>query len=143
MPWWLWILAGLALIVLETITPGGFFAVFFAIAALLVGILVKLGWAGPDWVQWLLFSAISILGVVLFRKPLMRAMKLNVPGRPVDALTSDSAVVVEDVPGDGVGRAELRGSVWSARSASGAALARGQRCRVDRVEGLTLWLRPE
>jgi membrane protein implicated in regulation of membrane protease activity len=41
-----------------------------------------------------------------------------------------------------VGKVELRGSSWSARSAR-AALARGQRCRVERVDGLTLWVRPE
>jgi len=61
----------------------------------------------------------------------------------VDALTAEGALVVEHVPADGVGKAELRGSSWSARSATGAALHKGQRCRVDRVEGLTLWLRPE
>jgi hypothetical protein len=143
MPWWLWILAGLAMIVLETVTPGGFFAVFFAISAVLVGALVKLGWAGPEWVQWLLFSVLSVLGVVVFRKPLMKAMNLGGPGKAVDALTSEGALVVEEVPADGVGKAELRGSAWSARSATGEALPKGQRCRVDRVEGLTLWLRPE
>jgi membrane protein implicated in regulation of membrane protease activity len=143
MPWWLWILAGLALIVLETVTPGGFFAAFFALAAVIVGVLTGLGLAGPDWMQWLLFSALSILGVVVFRKPLMKAMNLGGPGKPVDVLTAEGALVVEDVPAEGVGKAELRGSSWSARSATGAALLKGQRCRVDRVEGLTLWLRPE
>jgi membrane protein implicated in regulation of membrane protease activity len=143
MPWWLWILAGLALIVLETVTPGGFFAAFFALAAVIVGILTWLGLAGPDWMQWLLFSVLSVMGVVLFRKPLMKAMNLGGPGKAVDALTAEGALVVEEVPAEGVGKAELRGSSWSARSATGAALLKGQRCRVDRVEGLTLWLRPE
>jgi membrane protein implicated in regulation of membrane protease activity len=143
MPWWLWILAGLALIVLETVTPGGFFAAFFALAAVIVGLLTWLGLAGPDWMQWLLFSVLSVLGVAVFRKPLMKMMHLAGPGKAVDALTSEGALVVEDVPASGVGKAELRGSSWSARSATGQALAKGQRCRVDRVEGLTLWLRPE
>jgi membrane protein implicated in regulation of membrane protease activity len=42
-----------------------------------------------------------------------------------------------------VGKAELRGTPWEARSATGGALAKGQRCRVERVEGLMLLLRPE
>jgi len=42
-----------------------------------------------------------------------------------------------------VGRAELRGTTWSARGVDGVALVRGTRCRVERVDGLTLWLRPE
>ncbi len=40
-------------------------------------------------------------------------------------------------------KAELRGVPWSARAASGIALRKGQRCRVERVDGLTLWVRAE
>jgi membrane protein implicated in regulation of membrane protease activity len=143
MPWWLWILAGLALVVIEMATPGGFFALFFAIAALVLGVLVWLGWAGPEWMQWLAFSVLSVLGLVLFRRPLMKALKLGGPGKAVDAMAGESAVVLEDVPTEGVGKAEMRGSAWSARSAARTPLAKGQRCRVERVDGLTLWLRPE
>jgi membrane protein implicated in regulation of membrane protease activity len=143
MPWWLWILAGLALVVLETVTPGGFFAIFFAVAALALGLLVWLGVAGPEWMQWLLFSLLSVLGLAVFRRPLMRALKLGGPGRVVDAMAGESAVVLEDVPAEGVGKAEMRGSAWSARSAPRTPLAKGQRCRVEKVDGLTLWLRPE
>lgn len=143
MPWWLWILAGLTLVVLETATPGGFFAIFFAISALVLGVLTRVGWAGPEWMQWLLFSLLSILGLVLFRRPLMKALKLGGPGRVVDGMAGESALVTEEVPGEGVGKAEMRGSAWSARSTSGAPLAKGLRCRVERIEGLTLWLRPE
>jgi inner membrane protein len=143
MSWWLWILTGLFLVVLETVTPGGFFALFFAISALLLGVLTRLGWAGPEWMQWLLFSVISILGLLVFRKPLMKAFKLGGPGKVVDGMAGESALVSLDVPGEGVGKAEMRGTSWSARSVSGDPLPRGQRCRVERIEGLTLWLRPE
>lgn len=143
MPWWLWILAGLAFVVLETVTPGGFFALFFAIASLVVGVLTRLGWAGPEWMQWLLFSLISVLGLALFRRPLMKALKLGGTGRVVDGMAGESAIVTEEVPGEGAGKAEMRGSAWTARSTSGVPLPRGLRCRVERIEGLTLWLRPE
>jgi len=33
MAWWIWVLGGLVLLVLEVTTPGGFFAVFFAAVA--------------------------------------------------------------------------------------------------------------
>jgi membrane protein implicated in regulation of membrane protease activity len=51
--------------------------------------------------------------------------------------------VLEDIPAGGIGRAELRGTTWTARGADGIPLSRGTRCRVDRVDGLTLWLRAE
>jgi len=37
----------------------------------------------------------------------------------------------------------MRGATWTARTAGDAALPKGRRCRVERVEGLTLWLRAE
>ena len=48
-----------------------------------------------------------------------------------------------DLPAGGEVKAELRGVPWSARAASGASLRAGQRCRVERVDGLTLWVRAE
>jgi membrane protein implicated in regulation of membrane protease activity len=61
----------------------------------------------------------------------------------VDRLEGETAVVTEDVPPGGVGKAEMRGATWSARSTGDELLAKGRRCRVERVEGLTLWLRAE
>ena len=142
MPWWLWVLGGLVLLVAEVTSPGGFFAVFFGAGAILVGGLLALGWSGPAWAEWLVFSALSVVSLLLFRRPLMRHFNLT-PGRPVDRLEGEAAVVQEEVAPGGVGKAEMRGSSWSARTASAVALKPGQRCRVEKVEGLTLWLRAE
>jgi len=43
MAWWLWLLVGLALLGIEMITPGGFFTIFFGVAALIVGVLTRFG----------------------------------------------------------------------------------------------------
>ena len=142
MAWWIWVLGGLALLVAEVTTPGGFFAVFFGAGAILVGVAKALGWPGPAWAEWLVFSALSVVSLLLFRRPLMRHFNLT-PGRAVDRLEGEAAVVQEEVAPGGVGKAEMRGSSWSARTASAVALKPGQRCRVEKVEGLTLWLRAE
>jgi hypothetical protein len=142
MAWWIWVLGGLALLVVEVTTPGGFFAVFFAVGAILVGAAKALGWSGPAWVEWLLFTLLSVVSLVLFRRPLMQRFNLA-SGKPVDRFEGETAVVTEDVAPGAVGKAELRGTTWSARTAGDSPLARGQRCRVERVDGLTLWLRTE
>ncbi len=142
MAWWIWVLGGLGLLVLEVTTPGGFFAVFFGAGAILVGVAKALGWEGPAWAEWLAFSVLSLVSLAVFRRPLMRHFNL-VPAKPVDQLEGEAAVVQEQVAPGGVGKAEMRGSSWSARTAGPSALAPGQRCRVERVEGLTLWLRAE
>lgn len=141
MAWWIWAVVGIALLVVEVVTPGGLFALFFGVAALAVAALRAFGLAGPEWLQWVLFAVLSVV-LVAFVRGRMRGM-LGVQGEPVDALVGETAVLLDDLPPRGVSRAELRGTPWEARSSAEAPLARGQRCRVQRVEGLTLWLVPE
>jgi membrane protein implicated in regulation of membrane protease activity len=50
---------------------------------------------------------------------------------------------MNEVPPNGVGKVELRGTVWNARTTQPAALVAKQRTVVERVDGLTLWVRPE
>jgi membrane protein implicated in regulation of membrane protease activity len=143
MAWWIWVLGGLVLLVAEVATPGGFFAVFFAAGAILVGALKALGWDGPAWAEWAVFTVLSLVALGLFRKPLMRRFNLSGGKKTVDRMEGERALVTEDVAPGGVGKAEMRGTPWTARTAGEAMLAKGQRCRVERVEGLTLWLRAE
>jgi membrane protein implicated in regulation of membrane protease activity len=143
MAWWIWVLGGLILLVLEVATPGGFFAVFFGAGAILVGVLKALGWDGPAWAEWLVFTILSLVALGLFRKPLMRRFNLSGGKKTVDRMEGERALVTEEVAPGGVGKAEMRGTSWTARTAGESVLAKGQRCRVERVEGLTLWLRAE
>jgi inner membrane protein len=141
MTWWLWILVGLGLLFVELATPGSFVAFFFGLSGIVVGALVALGWAGPGWMHWLLFSALAILMLALLRGPLHARLNLHGSKRAVDSLAGEGGMILEDVPEGGVGKVEVRGSSWSARGLT--TLKKGQRCRVDRVDGLTLWVRPE
>jgi membrane protein implicated in regulation of membrane protease activity len=144
MVWWLWLLVGLALLGFEMLTPGGFFTLFFGVAAIVVGTLARFGLAGPAWMQWILFSGLSIVSLLLFRQPLLAWMRTREVKRPeVDTLVGEIAVVLEPVTENGIGKAELRGTSWSARSVDGTSLPPGKRCRVQRIDGLTLWLKAD
>lgn len=143
MVWWLWVLLGLGLLCVEMATPGGLFALFFGLSAIMVGALTGFGWSGPAWMQWLLFSVLSVGDLALLRGPLRARLNLSGHRKPVDSLVGESGVVLAEVPGSGVGKVEIRGTSWNARSTAGTALGAGQRCRVERLDGLTLWVRPE
>ena len=143
MEWWHWLAVGLILVALEMAASGGFYVIFFGIAAIAIGALHMLDLAGPMWFQFLLFSVISVVSLLLFRSPLIRLMKLDGSGSDVDTMVGETAVPLEDIAPGAVGRAELRGSVWSARNQSAAVLSRGQRCRVTRVERLMIVLESE
>jgi membrane protein implicated in regulation of membrane protease activity len=142
MTWWLWMLLGLALAIAEAQIPTNFFLLAFGLGGLVVGLVTLVGLITTPWVEWLVFSLASVAAVVLFQRTLSRGHPTD-GGRMVDDLRRESATVTEDVPAGGIGRAELRGTTWTARGSDGLALPRGTHCRVDRVDGLTLWLRPE
>jgi len=139
MVWWYWVLGGIALLAFEVATPGGLFALFFGVGALCVAPLAALGFSST--VQWFAFSALSLLGLATLRGTLLRRLTRHPPAQA--ELVGEQAVLLEDLPVGGEAKAELRGTPWSARSGSPVALAKGQRCLVERVDGLTLWLRSE
>jgi membrane protein implicated in regulation of membrane protease activity len=139
MAWWMWVVLGLVLAIAEAQIPTNFFLLAFGVGGIVAGALVGLGWGGPPWLQWLAFTASSVVALLVFQRTFTRGEVTH----EVDDLRREPAVVIEDIPAGGVGRAELRGTTWGARGVDGVALARGTRCRVERVDGLTLWLRAE
>ena len=144
MIWWYWMLLGLVLLGVEMVTPGGFYILFFGLAALIVGSLAGLGFVQAEWLQWLLFSGLAILSLLVFRGPLLAWLKKQDKDLPaVDTLTDESAIPLEDLALNGTGKAELRGSTWTAHNAGPSLLMKGQRCKVERVEGLTIWISAE
>jgi membrane protein implicated in regulation of membrane protease activity len=142
MAYWAWAILGILLLAAE-VASTTFFALFFGVGALLVALLVGLGWAGPAWMQWLLFSAFSLVALALLRGPLRGRLNLHGPQRPVDSLVGEAGSALEDIAAGAIGKAELRGTTWSARNAGADAVAKGQRVKVDRVEGLMLHVHKE
>jgi len=139
MTWWAWVLLGVALLAVEVATPGGLFALFFGVGAIVVAPLAALG--VPEAGQWLAFTALSVASLLGLRRRLTLALSKGPPAAA--ELVGEQAVVLAEVPAGGEGRVELRGTPWTARTAGGVKLAVGQRCRVERIDGLTLWLRAE
>jgi membrane protein implicated in regulation of membrane protease activity len=142
MSWWVWLIVGLGLLGFEMLTPGGFFVLFFGLGALVVGALAGLGLTEPLLLQWLLFSLLSVGSLLLFRRRLLAWLQ-SPEGAAVGTLVGDVAVLLDDLPPGAVGKAELRGTAWSVRHDGTETLPRGRRCRVERVDGLMLSVRPE
>src|SRR3989442_7344014 len=141
MAWWLWLLLGLALLASEAFTPGAFFVFFFGLAALAVGLAVRLGPHTPGWFQWFLFSLLSVVSLVFLRGPLLRRiMPVQREGLAVDTLVGEVAVPLEDLAPGAVGKAELRGAAWTAKNGGPPRPARGRRSVGGQGAGLALSL---
>ena len=142
MPWWGWIVVGAVLLGAELfVIPTDFFLVFLGFAAIVVGLVGLIGIALPEWGQWATFAVVAAISLVYFRGWLRARFPHTT--RADDTLVGEIAVAREALAAGANGRIELRGTTWSARNAGEAALAPGDRARVERVEGLTLHVRRE
>lgn len=142
MNWWIWLAAGLVLVVAELATPSGFFILFFGLGALTVGVLAGLQVVSSLWAELALFSVISVVYLLIFRRRLQDQVQIP-PPPTVDSLVGVLAIVQERLSPGVVGKVEVRGSTWTARNTSNVTLDPGQRARVAAVDGLTLAVIPE
>ena len=132
----LWAGLAVAFLVLEGCTVA-MVSLWFAIGAAAALILSLLGAA--FWLQVLGFLAVSGLLLALLR-PMMRKY-VKTTKTNVDSVLGMEGLVTEDI--DNVayrGQVKLGAMTWSARSSSGAPIAAGSRIRVDRVEGVKVFV---
>lgn len=135
-PFWLWLILGGVLLVLEMFSTSGYL-LWSGLAALAVGLIA---WLMPaSWaVQGTLFAVLTLLSLWLWYRWLRRRERQ--PASPVMnrrdrqliglTLTLDRPLV------NGVGQVTLGDGSW--RVQAGQPLAAGTRVRVTGVEGITL-----
>ncbi|HEX6639801.1 MAG TPA: NfeD family protein [Thermoanaerobaculia bacterium] len=139
MSWWIWVLIAFAILALE-MTAATLHVGFFAVGALAVALLDAFGVDMPLWAELVIFTVVSLIAFFFLRPVLVRKLKLD-QKKVVDSLVGEQAIALEDIGVGGNGRAEMRGSTWSARNIGETALIRGQRCIVAQVDGLVIHLR--
>lgn len=144
MLWWYWLLLGLLLLGAEMMTPGGFYILFFGLAALAVGAIAALNLVQGDSAQWLLFSGIAVASLLVFRGPLLARMNAAEVKHPdVDSMLGEIAIPIDTLAAGAVGKVELRGTTWSAKNTDASTLNKGQRSKVTGMDGLTLLITGE
>ena len=136
----MWLAAGFVLLVLELVTPSGFFIMFFGVGAILTGVLASVGLLTGLAAQWFAFTIASVLCLLLFRGKIQARVEASGVPPPVDSLVGQIALPVDGIAPGAVGRAMLRGSSWEARNDGDVGVYANQRCRVVRVSGLQLGL---
>ena len=116
-------------------------SVWFA-AGCLVALIAAL-FGAPLWLQLLLFVAVSV-GLLAMLRPLVR--KFFRPGLSrtnVDAVIGTQGFVTEEIDNVAAsGQVKLGAMPWTARSTSGQPIPAGTRVRVDKVEGVKVYVSP-
>jgi membrane protein implicated in regulation of membrane protease activity len=137
--WGMWLIMGLALLVIEISAPA-FVALFFGLSALLVALICWI--AGPDlrpWVAWLIFIGLAV-ALLFGLRGLCKKAFVGKKSPDDNGLASDligqRAVVTERIEPEKPGKVELRGANWEA--ASGETLEPGTPVRIVKQESITL-----
>ncbi|HEX3068124.1 MAG TPA: NfeD family protein [Thermoanaerobaculia bacterium] len=139
MEWWFWVLLAFLLLTVEFFATTAHIG-FFAVGAFIVAILVGLGLPIPLWAQLLTFAISSVVLLIFVRPVVVRKLGLS-KTHVVDTMVGEQAIVLVDLAVAAEGKAEMRGSTWTARNVGETQLLKGQRCVVEKVVGLTLYVR--
>ena len=132
---WSWIVAGLILLALELVLPGGFL-LWMGISGIITGLITMV--QPISWpLQWLIFGVLSLVTIAIWvrwnrsRPALTDRPYLN---RRAEHLIGQEAVL-EQAIAQGFGRVVLGDTVWRV---SGPDLPVGQRVRIVGSEGAVL-----
>jgi hypothetical protein len=131
---WSWVVAGLVLLALELVVPGGIF-LWLGAAGVLTGILsavVAIAWP----VQFLIFGVLAIASIALW-------LRFRPHGEPTDSPFLNrraqrfvgQEVVLDEPIRDGFGRVSLDDTTWRVQ---GPNLAAGQKVRIVAASGALL-----
>lgn len=111
---------------------------FGALAALIAALL-----HGALWLQITLFILVSALLLAALRPLVRRYINPGITKTNVDAVIGAMGLVTAPIDNIAAeGQVKLGGMEWSARSTSGEPIEAGTRIRVDRIEGVKVFVSP-
>ena len=116
-------------------------SVWFAAGALVALIASLLGAA--TWLQTLLFFVVSVLLLLALRPITKKYFTPKLTKTNVDSVIGSVGIVITAIDNiEAVGTIKLGAMEWTARSTSGESIPVGSRVRVDRIEGVKVFVTP-
>lgn len=134
----LWLVLMIVFILIEVSTVS-MVSVWFASGALTA--LIASLCNAPLWLQIVLFVVVSAALLLALRPLARKYFTPRLTKTNVDAVVGTEGLVTQRIDNlSASGSVKLGGVEWSARSTSGAPLEEGTRIRVDRVEGVKVFV---
>ena len=114
---------------------------WFALGALAALIATLCG--GELWLQLVLFFAVSAVSLALLRPLSKKHFSPKLTRTNVDAMADKLCLVTTPIDNlAGQGQVKLGDVEWSARSTDGSPIEAGAQVRIDRVEGVKVFVTP-
>ena len=134
-----WLSAFIIFIVLEAVTIQ-FVSMWFCFGTL-AGLITTL-FAGPVWLQIVMFVAVSALALLISRPLVKKWVLADAHPTNSDMLIGKVFNVMESIDNDrGTGSVVACGKIWSARSLNGDVIPAGTSIIPVRIEGVKLILK--
>lgn len=134
----LWLVLMIVFILIEVSTVS-MVSIWFASGALTA--LIASLCNAPLWLQIVLFVVVSAALLLALRPLARKYFTPRLTKTNVDAVVGTEGLVTQRIDNlSASGSVKLGGVEWSARSTSGAPLEEGTRIRVDRVEGVKVFV---
>ena len=138
MTWYGWMILGAVLFGSEILAVDAqFFLVFLGLSAVLVGLADLAGIVMPEWTQWLVFAALSLISMFTFRKSLYNKVRGNVPGFK-EGIAGEFVQIDNDLAPGADARTKFRGTDWTVLNVGSASIDAGTKAKVVKTDGLTL-----
>lgn len=136
-----WMVLMVGFLIAEGACPFHLVSIWFAIGALVAGIVAMLG--GQLWLQITLFVVISC-GLLASMLPLVKKfIKPNIVKTNVDSVIGTEGYVTEAIDNiAATGQVKLGGMYWTARSENGKNIEAGKLVKVERIEGVKVFVSP-
>jgi membrane protein implicated in regulation of membrane protease activity len=128
-------------LIVEAACPFHLVSIWFAVgslAALLVGLL-----GAPVWLQVSVFILVSAVAITALWPLVRKFINPSLTKTNVDAVIGSTGLVTVAIDNvSAVGQVKLGAMYWTARSESGEPIPEGTLVKVDRIEGVKVFVSP-
>lgn len=116
-------------------------SLWFAAGSLTAMAMALLG--GSIWMQVLVFLVVSAAALTALRPLVRKYLTPRLIATNIDSIIGSVGIVTAAIDNIGAtGQVKLNGMDWTARSTSGEAIEAGTKVRVDKIEGVKVFVSP-
>ena len=135
----LWLAIVAVMLIIEIFTLG-LTTIWFSLGAISAAIAAGLG--APLWIQYVLFTGVSVIIRVLVRPFAMKYIDKNRTKTNIEEVLGEQVEVIENIKNQKEqGKVRFRGVEWMARSVDGTEIPVGKMVTVESVSGVKLIVR--
>jgi membrane protein implicated in regulation of membrane protease activity len=141
MDWVVWLILMVVFLIAEACTVS-LVSIWFAVGSM--GALIASMCDAQLWIQIAVFIVLSATLLACMRPFVKKFIKPKITATNADSIIGSEGFVTEDIDNlSARGQVKLGGMFWSARSTSGDPISKDTKVKVDRIEGVKVFVSPE